>query len=97
MSARAIEITANGTYPLGTIDSGRTGMVIAVTAGSSLGGGTISIVARPGRSASAYNIAVDTMVAGDEWEYVLGAGMEVEAVVAGATSPTIKMSAAPTS
>jgi hypothetical protein len=97
MSARAIPITADGTYPLGTIDAGHTGVFIGVTAGSSLGGGTISIVARPGRSSSDYNIAVDTMVAGDEWEYVLGAGMEVEAVVAGATSPTIKMVAAPTS
>ena len=96
MSARAVPITANGTYALGTTDAGQTGMFIGVTAGSGLGGGTISIVARPSRSASTYNIAIDTMIAGDEWEYVVGAGMDVEAVVAGATAPTIYISAAPT-
>lgn len=90
-------ITANGTTQLGTTDAGHKGMTIAVTSTSTLGGGTITITAKPSRSADTYSITVDTMVAGDKWEYVIGAGMDVFAVVAGATSPAIVIVAAPTS
>ena len=85
-----VNITADGTGRLITTGVAVASAFVFVTAGSSLGGGTLTLGIRKLGSADTL-IPIDTLLAGDQGQYPIGGEVEMHYTLTGATTPTIEI------
>jgi len=83
-------ITKNGTGILIETRLGVSNAYIFVTAGSTLGGGTLTLGIRKSDSTDAL-IPIDTPIAGSQGQYPIGGMIELHYTLTGATSPVIEI------
>lgn len=85
-----IAFTANATITeVMTLGPDETGVSIQVTSDSSLGGGTLTLSRRDARKPTETPVALDTLIAGDQYEYRTGGNTSIFLTLAGATSPSV--------
>jgi hypothetical protein len=84
------EITSNGTYKLIGTNTDLTTARLYSRSTDNLGGGTLTI-SISGLEDSDTKHVVDTMIAGNQFEYAVGADVQVFAILTGATSPDIEL------
>jgi hypothetical protein len=83
-------ITTNGTYKLIGTSTLLTTARLYSRSTDDLGGGTLTI-SISGLNTTDTKHIIDTMLAGEQFEYPVGADIQVFAILAGATSPDIEM------
>ena len=87
-----VTLTANVTAQLvATTDRDQSGVSIKVLAAATFGSGTLTLLTKPAdmQSEDADPALVDTLVAGDQYEYRVGNNTHVYLTLTGATSPSI--------